>query len=315
MARTDSLSNYVWFEKYRPRELDNMVLDPEKRASFTKYITEQNIPHLLFYGSAGSGKTTMAKIITDHLPCTVLTLNASGKDRSIDTMRNDVVAFCRAMPPRGVKLKIVFFDEFDGCTPQAQEALKNTMEAYSDTCRFIFTANHVNRIIDPIRSRCTEWAFTQFDKTQACRMCESILQNEKVAYASGEVATVVERCYPDIRRLMNTLQRCSLSGTFDLNKLEILTVNVTEILGFIKSGKMKSLRQHIAGMTDFIYLYKEMFDNIEQVFPEGDAQGMAASQLCQHLFYDPTVPDREINFVACCAEWSMILNVAPDFGK
>lgn len=315
MAKNEGLEKFLWAEKYRPRNLNNMVLKPAVREALDSYIRNQNIPHLLFYGSAGSGKTTIAKILMDALPCTALVLNASGKDRSIETMRTEVTAFCRAMPPKGVKLKIVFLDEADGITPQAQEALKNTMETYSDTCRFILTANHVNRIIDPLRSRCTEWAFTTFDKLQATQMCESILQNEKINYTNKEIELVVDRCYPDIRHLMNTLQRCAIGGTFDLSKLSSVTVDPAQVFQCIKTGKMKSLRQFIAGMTDFTYLYKAMFDNIEHLIPIGDQQGMAASQLCQHLFYDPTVPDREINFVACCAEWSMIMNVAPDFGK
>lgn len=315
MAKENALDKFLWAEKYRPRSLNNMVLNPTVRQALESYVADQNIPHLLFYGSAGSGKTTIAKILMDSIPCSTLVLNASGKDRSIETMRTEVTAFCRAMPPKGVRLKIVFLDEADGITPQAQESLKNTMETYSDTCRFILTANHVNRIIDPLRSRCTEWAFTTFDKAQARQMCESILRNEGIAYQNTEVATVVERCYPDIRHLMNTLQRCSIGGTFSMNKVESMTVSPEQIFDCIKTGKMKSLRQLVVGMSDFTYLYKAMFDNIEHLVPTGDQQGMAASQLCQHLFYDPTVPDREINFVTTCAEWSMILNVAPDFGK
>ena len=315
MAKDNTLDKFLWAEKYRPRTLNNMVLETPVRTALESYIAQQDIPHLLFYGSAGGGKTTIAKILMDSIPCSTLVLNASGKDRGIETMRKDVVDFCRAMPPRGIKLKIVFLDEADGITPQAQESLKNTMETYSDTCRFILTANHVNRIIDPLRSRCTEWAFTTFSKPQAIQMCESILQNEKVSYQNTDVATVVERCYPDIRRLMNTLQRCSIGGTFSMDKVASMTVSPEQVFQCIKTGKMKSLRQLIAGMTDFTYLYREMFDNIENLVPTGDQQGTAATQLCQHLFYDPTVPDREINFVACCAEWSMILDVAPDFGK
>ena len=141
MAKDNTLDKFLWAEKYRPRTLNNMVLETPVRAALESYIAQQDIPHLLFYGSAGGGKTTIAKILMDSIPCSTLVLNASGKDRGIETMRKDVVDFCRAMPPRGIKLKIVFLDEADGIPPQSQESLKNTMETFSDTCRFILTAH------------------------------------------------------------------------------------------------------------------------------------------------------------------------------
>lgn len=316
MSSTSSLENYVWYEKYRPRSLDHLVLEDNVRSALSKYIADQNFPHLLFYGSAGSGKTTIAKILTSAIPCSVLTLNASGKDRSIETMRTDVVNFARSMPPRGTKLKVVFLDEADGISAEAQKALKNTIETYSDTCRFILTSNHANRIIDPIRSRCTAYAFQQFSKEQAFAMCKGILTAENITVANDrDIHTIIDHCYPDIRSLMNTLQMCSISGTLDSTRMEGSTVDVNQVIAFIKTGKVKSLRQTIAGMTDFQYLYRDLFDSLDKIYSRPDDQGSAAQAICQHLFYDPTIPDREINFVTCCAELMIGLNVGPDFTK
>lgn len=129
MAKDNTLDKFLWAEKYRPRTLNNMVLETPVRTALESYITQQNIPHLLFYGSAGSGKTTIAKILMDSIPCSTLVLNASGKDRGIETMRNDVVAFARAMPPKGVKLKIVFLDE---CIEENETVRVGTVDNYKD---------------------------------------------------------------------------------------------------------------------------------------------------------------------------------------
>lgn len=309
-----ALTNYIWFEKYRPRSVDNMVLTPETHSLIAKYLQDGNIPHLLFYGRAGSGKTTIAKMLMDTLPCARLELNASGKDRSIDTMRTTVVDFASAMPPRGKTIKIVFFDEADGITPDAQNALKNTMEKYSGTCRFILTANHVNKIIEPIRSRCVNIPLVEFGKENAVAYCESILQQEQVAFDHNDVVALVDRCYPDMRTTVNSLQMASASGRFDVTGTVAGNVDPATVLEYIRQGHVKTLRSYYANVSDFLFLYKWLFDNIE-TYATGDAAGAIAVTICKYLHYDPTIPDRELNMTACCLEIMDIIHAPINFSK
>lgn len=308
------MHNYIWFEKYRPRHVRNMVLPPATAALIEKYLTDKDIPHLLFYGRAGSGKTTIAKMLLDNLPCSRLELNASGKDRSIETMRTTVVDFAASLPPRGKTLKIVFFDEADGITAEAQNSLKNTMEKYSATCRFILTANNVNKIIEPIRSRCVEIPLLEFGKENAVQFCESILQQEGVTYRHEDVAELVDRCYPDMRTTVNSLQKASSGGTLDIHSLVATNVSPEVVLEYIKAGKVKSLRTYCAGVTDFMFLYKWLFDNLA-TYADGQAAGVTAVAICTHLHYEPTIPDREINFATCCVEIMDAIGAKINFGK
>lgn len=308
------IGNYIWFEKYRPRHVDNMVLVPETADLIRKFLADENIPHLLFYGRAGSGKTTIAKMLMDTLPCSRLELNASGKDRSIETMRTTVVDFAASLPAKGKKLKIVFFDEADGITPEAQNSLKNTMEKYSSSCRFILTANTVNKIIEPIRSRCVEIPLLEFGKENAVAFCESVLQQEHVEYDRESVVALVDRCYPDMRTTMNSLQKASTGGKLNINALVASNVSPEQVLQYIKNGCVKSLRTYYAGVTDFMFLYKWLFDHIGE-YATGDAAGTIAVILCQHLYYDTTIPDRELNFTTCCVEIMDALGTKINFGK
>lgn len=308
------MNNYIWFEKYRPRSIDNMVLPQDTACIIRKYLNDLSIPHLLFYGRAGSGKTTIAKMLMDTIPCARLELNASGKDRSIETMRTTVVDFASSMPPRGKHIKIVFFDEADGITAEAQNSLKNTMEKYSTTCRFILTANNVNKIIEPIRSRCVEIPLLEFGQENAVQFCESVLQQEGVQFNHSDVVELVGRCYPDMRTTMNSLQKASTSGVLNISSLVATNVVPEVVLGYIKEGKVKSLRTYCAGVTDFMFLYKWLFDNLES-YANGEPAGMIAVAICNHLHYEPTIPDREINFATCCVEIMDAIGAKIDFTK
>lgn len=311
---SNALDNYIWYEKHRPRTIDQLVLEPHTQELIHRYIQDQDIPHLLFYGRAGSGKTTLSQILCASIPSSTITLNASGQDRSIETMRTTVAQFARSMPAKNIKLKIVFFDEADGITPQAQDALKNTIETNSGTCRFILTANNVNKIIEPVRSRCTEIPLLQFGRDAAVAMCGRILQAEGVAHTQKDVEVIVDRYYPDIRSTVNALQRASAGGKLDPKCLGVSDASVDAILGYVRAGAVKSLRTYVVNVTDFMSLYTGMFDRLETLFP-GDAAADAAKCLCDHLFYETTIPDREINFTTLCMEWMIMLGVKIDFKK
>lgn len=305
------MKNFIWFERYRPQVVEQMVLTPETRNLLETFVKSREIPHLLLYGRPGSGKTTIARILISLLPCSKLELNASGKDRGVEMMRGAVVDFASSMPSMGKRLKIVFMDECDGLTNDAQNSLRNTLEKYSATCRFILTANNVNKIIDPIRSRCVEIPLVEFGKENAVAFCSSILQNEGVKFTVQNVQTVVDRYYPDLRTTINNLQRASITGKLDISTLVSAGVDPAQVLSLIMAGKVTSLRTLYAGTADFMFLYKWLFDHI------GDYAGNNAANvayiICTHLSYDSTIPDREISFTTAAMEIMDALGVKVSF--
>lgn len=202
--RVENPLNELWTELYRPRVLSAVGLDPEIRTQLQGYITAQQIPHLLFAGPPGCGKTTVAKILLDHLPCSVLTLNASS-ERGIDVIRGKVKNFCTSL--MGAEWNYVFFDEADQLTPDAQASLRNTMETYSDRSRFILTANNVSKIIDAIQSRCTPISLGGIPWEERFRILRSVLDYEGIDY-DPQVALTYANAYQDMRRVLNSAQSC-----------------------------------------------------------------------------------------------------------
>jgi len=231
-----SIENFIWYEKHRPKTVKALSLPPAYSAAFNSYIEEGQIPHILLVGQAGSGKTTIGKIIMDSIPCTRLELNASSKERGIDTVKGMIKDFAASQPRKG-ELKICFLDEADGLTADALDALKGTMEKYSKNCRFILTANNIDKITPPIRSRCTVFTFDQFSKEKLVVLCNRILSKESITVKSEkDVTAVVEKYYPDVRSTINNMQLACHSGTLELSVLVGLKVDPTKIGEFIKRG-------------------------------------------------------------------------------
>lgn len=306
-----ALSKYIWYEKYRPTTLEEMTLDDKTRHILSSFLSSGEFPHLLLYGSPGSGKTTLAKILTTLLPCDVLTLNASGNDRSIETMKNAVASFAKSVPSQG-RMKVVFLDEADGITREAQGSLRNTIEAYSDTCRFILTANNVGKIIDPLLSRCFHIYMSQYSLDNAVELLKYINAAENKNFPDEFFHFLASTFYPDLRSMVNAFQQASLSDSSTF--LGFTNDNViVAVATAIKFGDIGDIRKHIVGMTGFMSFYTHIFDNIGNLFP-GALQAEAATILCEHLFYDTTVPDREINFVTMCARLAQLLGAPVNFG-
>ena len=310
------LGSYIWFEKYRPQTLKDLSLNKEHRVAFKAYVKDKQIPHLLLEGPAGSGKTTISHILMNHIPSSVLMLNASGKeDRSIDTMQTRVKTFAGSQAKKG-KLKIVFMDEADGMLGPAQESLKNLMETYNKNCRFILTCNYVDKIIDPIQSRCTRFTFDRFPKRKLVNVCEKILEQEEIDGVSREdINNLINRFYPDMRSIINNLQSACVGGSFNPKAIGSLQVDPEEVTKHIRDGAILSIRQKVAGITNFAFMYKYLFD--EFLFSHGsDAEksemALAIAESCR---YDNTVPDREIEFVGCCINIMGSLGVTPNFNK
>ena len=310
-----ALDSFIWYEKYRPRTLADMVMPPATRTAMQNFLDNGEIPHLLLHGPAGSGKTTVAKVLYETIPCSVLELNASSGDRGVETMKTKVKQFSASAPMPGKELKVVFLDEADGLTLDAQKALRNTIEAYQSTCRYLFTCNHFDKMHDAIISRCMCFEFSQFPMADMKKHACGVLRKEGVTFDRGAVGQLVERFYPDFRTILNSLHLGSLSGTFDTSSIAALNINVADVINHLLDGKIGGLRRCWAGISDFTFLYKALFDELVPLLAEQDSGQAAATviTLANYLCKDSTIPDRELNFSACCLELMRQLGVSPDF--
>lgn len=308
-----NLQSYIWFEKYRPHTLKELSLSKEHRSAFNQFIKDGQIPHLLFEGTQGSGKTTVAQILTKEIPSTVLSLNASGADRGIATVRGEIKNFSSHQPKKG-HIKVVFLDEADAITPDAQNALKNTIETYNKSCRFILTCNHVDKINPPIQSRCVKFTFDRFPKRKLTMLCEKILEKEGIDNVSTEdITELIKRFYPDIRSVINNLQAACIGGSFNAKAIGTFNADPKVVAELIPTGNIFGIRQQLAGCTDFMYLYRYLFDEFVAGNGTDEQKGEMALAIAEHLTSDSTVPDREINFVACVISIMYALEVVPKF--
>lgn len=308
-----NFDNFIWYEKYRPTSIDELVIPKTYREKFEEYIEEKNIPHLLLFGPQGSGKTTLASILMDTIPSQRLILNASGEDRGIATIRGKVKQFAASESFKS-QLKIVFMDEADGITPDAQFALKNTIETYSKNCRFIFTANNVDRIRKEIKSRSTLFEFSQYPIKRLKKYLFSILESEKIKAKEEDLEKLIDSFYPDIRSIINNLQVCSVNGKFDPDLITATSIDVTKIQEFISKGYVRSLRKLWTGMTDFTFVYKYLFDDF--IYTQEEIQRvMVAETIAEYLHRDSTIADRELNITTCCIMLMRICGTGIHFDK
>lgn len=249
----DKLNNLVWAEKYRPRTLDEAILPEDTKTMVRDALKNGNIPHFLFCGSAGTGKTTLAKIIVNTLDADMLFINASID--GIDAIRMKVIQYASTVSFNG-GLKFVLFDEFDGMSAPGQQSLRGVIEEFPNT-RFLFTCNFKNKIIDAIHSRCVVVEFKvsreESPKLQSnfFKRIVQILDTEKIEYSKPVVAELVKKYYPDFRRTLNELQRYSASGTIDsgilLNQTE---TSFNELIGHLKSKDFTNMRKWVGLNVD-----------------------------------------------------------------
>ena len=294
------LENYIWYEKYRPKTLDQMVLQPEYHKAFQQYIADGDIPHLLFVGPPGSGKTTLALVLIEAIPCFKLILNASSKDRGIETIRGPVREFASSMPLKG-KIKIIFMDEFDQCSVDSMKALRNTMETYSNTCKFILTGNYQERIIPEIHSRCIKYEFNSFPRNELTLLIRRILSAENCRAKDKDLNILIDRFYPDMRSIINTLQQGCKDKFFNLASTNLSSYDSKTIFDLLAEGELRKIREKWAGTMDFLWLYKTLFDEfIQQV--EEESRPEIALIIADYLYKDGLVADHEINASACLVQ-------------
>jgi len=295
------MTHTIWTEKYRPDVLENYIGNDVLKKKLQDFIQEQTIPHLLFYGTAGTGKTTAAKILINHIDCDYLFINASD-ERGIDTIRDKVKGF--AVTTGFKPVKIVVLDEMDAVTPDGQRALRNLMEAYSSTTRFILTANYVERIIEPLISRTQVFKLVPPSKKDVAKRLSGILKTENVTYDAQTLVQIVNAYYPDIRRCINVCQFQSRDGQLQVSYEQLVAADIKlKVLDTLGSNlplkdKINEVRKIVADgqIQDFAELYSTLYENVEAY--AGNNIPQAIISLNEGQFRDGQVPDKELNFMA-----------------
>jgi len=290
-------------ERYRPDTLEGYVGNENIKASIKKYISQNDIQNLIFYGPAGTGKTTLAKIIVKNIDCDYLYINASDEN-GIDTIRDKVRGFASSASFKPIK--IVILDEADFLTINAQASLRNIIETFSRTTRFILTCNFIERIIDPVQSRCQVLKIVPPSKGEVARHLNDILIKELIKFIPEDLKTIVNQYYPDIRKMLNTIQ-LSITQEHELNiDKEVLVASTyqNEILKELqkKSPNWRTMRQIIAdsGVKDFEELYRFLFENLDDYAP--GKEGSVTMILNEYLYQSNFRIDKEINISATLAK-------------
>lgn len=308
--------NDLWVEKYRPKTLDDLLLTEENKQYFLSI--KDDIPNLLFHGNAGTGKTTLAKIlVNDVLNAQYLYINASDEN-GIDTIRGKVISFSQIRSFDGTK-KVIILDEFCGMTLDAQRILRNVMEEYHDSTRFILTANYINKIIEPIKSRCSMFELkTNID--DVIKRCVSILVKEQIQINDDEkkkITNFVSTRFPDIRRTINDLQKFSISGKLNiLENDEISNFANTIYDKIIKKVSSLEIRKYvIESETLFNSNYQILLKNLFEIFYSSELpekiKKMILLDIGEYMYKDNFVLDHEINFYCCVFSMENTLKINP----
>ena len=303
------MNEILWVEKYRPQTITDAILPFELKQTFQQFVDNQNCPNLLLSGSAGCGKTTVAKAMLEELGCTYMMINGS-EESGIDVLRNKIKNFASTVSMDG-KRKYVILDEADYLNPQStQPALRGFIEEFSKNCGFILTCNFKNRIIEPLHSRCSsiEFRIPNEEKPQLAmefmNRCEVILNNEQIHYDKKVVASLIQKFFPDWRRVLNELQRYSASGKIDAGILVNLSEDsIKELLTFLKSKEFTNVRRWIVNNLDndpsriYRRIYDSLYDNLDnRTIPN------AVLVLADYSYKSAFVADQEINLLACMTE-------------
>ena len=305
---------FLWVEKYRPRNISDCVLPSETKKIFLDFVNNKEIPNLLLCGTAGVGKTTVARALCNELGADWILINGS-EERNIDTLRVKIKQFAStvSLTVDGGP-KIVILDEADYLNPQStQPALRGFIEEFSKNCRFIFTCNYKNRIIEPLHSRCSVIDFTikADQKPQIAsgiyQRILDILTKENVEYNEKVVVEIVNKFFPDFRRMLNEIQKYSASGKIDSGILANLNdKDLNDLLGFLKEKEFSKMRKWVALNihNDPQNLYRKLYDSFFTKF-ENNSVPQAIILLSDYTYKSAFVADQEVNMVACLTELMM----------
>lgn len=303
------MNEVLWVEKYRPKTIQDCILPDELKKTFQAYIDSGEIPHLLLCGTPGVGKTTVAKAICEEVGCDYLMLNGSDES-GIDTFRMKIKNYASSISLGGGK-KVIIIDEADYLNPNStQPAMRGAMEEFAHNCTFILTCNYKNRIIEPLQSRCAviEFRLASEDKPKMAlalmKRCGVILTENKIPYESPVLAEVVKKFFPDYRRVLNELQRYSVSGKIDAGILSSVgDVEINELVAALREKNFRDMRKWVAhnGYDDATRIFRRIYDSLYEVMSKGTIPN-AVVILARYQYQAAFVSDQELNLVACLTE-------------
>lgn len=300
--------HFLWVEKYRPQTIEDCILPEKTKATFKEFLKKGEVPNLLLCGTAGTGKTTVARALCEELGCDYIVINGSDEGRQIDTLRTKIKSFASAISFEN-KTKVVIIDEADYLNRESvQPALRAFIETFSENCRFIFTCNYKQKIIDPLHSRTTVIEFRTDKKDQPVlaskfmKRMQFVLDAEGITYKDKVLAELLMKYIPDYRRVLNELQRYSSSGIIDEGILSnISDINTKDLISSLKEKDWKKMRQWVANNVDtdpqgiFRYIYDSLLPEIKTI-PQ------MVLLIADYQYKAAFVADQEINLTACLTE-------------
>lgn len=303
------MSEYLYVEKYRPHKIEDCILPDRLKKVFQEYVTEGNIPNLMLTGTAGCGKTTVAKAMCEEIGCNFLFINSSD-ERGIDTLRTKIKGYASTVSLTGGR-KVIILDEADYLTPEAQAGLRGAIEEFSENCSFIFTCNFKARLIDALHSRCSviDFALKGDEKAkmaaQMFKRLSVILNEEGISYDKDVLGKIVQRYFPDYRRTLNELQRYSTSGNIDAGVLsQVESVRkLDDLIKALKDKDFSTMRKWVVNNFDIDQsrIFRSIYDNL-CVYLKPESVPMAVVTLAKYQYQAAFVADQELNLVACLTE-------------
>ena len=301
---------FLWVEKYRPQKIDDCVLPQALKDTFKQYITQGELPSFLFSGTAGVGKTTVAKALCNEIGAEYILVNGSDEGRSIDVLRTTIKGFASTVSLTDAK-KVVIVDEADYMNAQSvQPALRSFIEEFSGNCRFIFTCNFKNRIIEPLHSRCAviEFKIDSKDKQEIAatffKRAVQILKQENIEFDPKVVAELITKHFPDYRRILNELQRYSVSGKIDSGiLLNMSEESFKDLIKLLKDKNFTEVRKWVAKQTDAdtTSLFRELYDTAS-INMDPNSIPQLVLTLADYQYKAAFVADHELNIMAALTE-------------
>ena len=305
---------FLWVEKYRPNAVKDCILPASTKDVFQGFVDQGELPNLLLTGTAGVGKTTIAKAMCEEIGASYIVINGSDEGRFLDTVRNRVRQFATTVSlTSGAAHKVVIIDEADNTTNDVQLSLRTAVEEFHGNCRFIFTCNFINKIIEPLHSRCTVVDF-RIKPEQAVKLqgefftrLKTILTNEKVQFEDKVLAKLVKRYYPDWRRLINECQRYAASGSIDSAILvDVADINLNDLMGSLKRKEFTTVKNWVVQHMDNdpSMVMRKIYDSLYGMLKPASIPE-AVLIIAKYMKDITLVPDQEINLLACLTEIMM----------
>ena len=305
------MNDFLWVEKYRPQKVEDCILPTDVKDTFKNFIEQGEIPNLLLSGTAGVGKTTIAKALCNELGVDSYVINGSDEGRFLDTVRNQAKTFASTVSLTSTsRHKVLIIDEADNTTPDVQLLLRASIEEFQKNCRFIFTCNFKNKIIEPLHSRTTVIDFNVRGKikqtlaAQFFERCRDILTREEVRFNDKVVVQVIQKYFPDFRRTINELQRYSSTGSIDTGILATLgDANIDSLISYLKDKKFNEVKKWVTSNidSDANAVMRKLYDGLSTSMV-GPSIAAAVLIIAEYQYKSAFVVDQEINLLACLTQ-------------